>query len=177
MLRYKTKITWFSRVVRHPARNGAGLFLQPWSPHGAESCNEYAHELGCLDHSREYLTISSDNFYGTLRGWRILTNFIISKNPKISLWSFSAQFSSCRAKSVRSVGILSILGDWSLYMYLLKYRLSGWFCTILADIYSFSYWFYSLVLFIYFLLSCVSNFVLVTMHCMHYIHVLCKGRL
>jgi len=36
MLRYKTEIAWFSRLVRHPARKRSGLFLQPQRPHRAD---------------------------------------------------------------------------------------------------------------------------------------------
>jgi len=36
MLRYKTDRTWFSRLLWGLARNKAGLFLQPRSPHRAE---------------------------------------------------------------------------------------------------------------------------------------------
>ena len=34
-LRDRTDRNWFSRLLRHLARNGAGLFLQPWSLHRA----------------------------------------------------------------------------------------------------------------------------------------------
>jgi len=33
----RQSLTWFSRLVRHPARKQSGLFLQPRSPYGANT--------------------------------------------------------------------------------------------------------------------------------------------
>ena len=54
MLRY----TWFSRLVRHPARKRSGSMLQPRSPHGADNkrCNfSFTHSKSSRNRAKDHV--------------------------------------------------------------------------------------------------------------------------